>query len=507
MKRMKLGSVLTAGTALGLAAPCMAQTAKPNVLFIAVDDLKPVLGCYGDPVAVTPNLDRLAQSGYVFQSAYCQAAICGPTRASLLTGLRPDTTRIMNLETKIRSILPDVITLPQHFAAQGYQMAGMGKIFDGRSVINNDADKSFNGSYFNPKFKKRYFEPGNSEAEDKLLAQKKNFWDIRVSLTDRGVCSNEVTKDGSINLQAIEQLKKLSAAQKTTGKPFFLAVGYDRPHLPFNAPEKYWKLYDNADFGLLNYTGTRDIPAGAPSFAPTPAGTELAAYGDFPKNKLIGPNQARELIQGYYACVSFVDELIGELLTELKNQGQDGNTIIVLWGDHGWHLGDHNGWWAKHSNYEQATRAPLMICYPDAAKPGTVIQQVVEFVDIYPTLCELAGLPMPVQPDGLKLQGRSLKSLMENPASDWENSAFSQYPRNGMMGHSIRTARYRYTGWFKRTDILDPKTEEKAPAYEELYDYETDPLETRSLVNNAEYQTRLDELRQKLVTGIHHTQE
>ncbi len=503
MKRKNTGWAFTAAIVAGLLAAESAQAGKPlNVLFIAVDDLKPVLGCYGDPIAVTPNLDRLAQSGYLFQSAYCQAAICGPSRASLLTGLRPDTTRIMDLEAKIRTMMPNVVTLPQHFAAQGYQMAGMGKIFDGRNVINNDAEKSFNGTYFNPKFKKRYFEPGKSEAEDQLLAQKKNFWDIRVSLTDRGACSNEATKDGNITLQGIEQIKNLSVAQKATGKPFFLAVGYDRPHLPFNAPEKYWKLYDKADFGLLNYTGTRTNPEGAPSFAPTPAGTELNAYGDFPQSKLVGPEQARELIHGYYACVSFVDDLVGQLIEELKKQGQAENTIVVLWGDHGWHLGDHNGWWAKHSTFEQATHAPLLIAYPDAAKPGTVIKQVVEFVDIYPTLCELAGIPVPRQPGGLQLHGRSLKPLMENPAMLRENVAFSQYPREGMMGHSIRTERYRYTGWFKRTEILNPDTEEKTPAYEELYDYETDPLETRSLVNDPEYKTRMKDLRQKLLDGI-----
>jgi arylsulfatase A-like enzyme len=495
---MKNPILLTAG-ALSVATPVIGQAAEqPNVLFIAVDDLKPMIGCYGDKIAVTPNMDKLAEGGTRFDLAYCQAAICGPSRSSLLTGLRPDSSRIMDLKEKIRKIHPEIITLPQHFKNNGYAMAGIGKIFDQRNVINFDRNESWGGNYFHPHFKKRYFEPGKSEVEDQMLAAGKNFWDVRISLTDRGECSNEETKDGSTNMQALQHLRQLSGKDQ----PFFLAVGYARPHLPFNAPEKYWKLYDGVKFLPENYTGTRDLPTGAPAFAPTPPGTELAAYKDLPANKLVGHEQAEELVHGYYACASFIDDLIGDLLKELDRLGETDNTIIVLWGDHGWHLGDHNGWWAKHSNYEQATRAPLIIRFPKLGKTEPAVSKVVEFTDIYPTLCELAGLDAPDQPGDLTLEGESLVPLMTGTSKHWKNTAFSQFQRDDMMGHTVRTERYRYTGWFKRTAILDPDTEEKEPAYEELYDYKTDPLETRSLVDDPDYKKELNELRKTMQTAL-----
>ncbi len=497
---MKTHILLTAG-ALGALAPANSYAEKrPNVLFIAVDDLKPVLGCYGDPIAVTPNIDRLAADGTRFDRAYCQAAICGPSRASLLTGLRPDSSRIMDLKEKIRNIHPDIITLPQHFMNNGYAMTGIGKIFDGRSVINRDSQESWGGNYFYPKSDrmKRYFEPGKSEKEDALLAAGKNFWNVRVSLTDRGICRNEQTKDGNATVQALQHMRTLAKG----GEPFFLAVGYAKPHLPFNAPDKYWALYDDVDFLPDDYTGTRTNPVGAPDFAPTPPGTELAAYDDFPSSRLVGKEQAEELVHGYYACMSFIDDLIGELLDELDELGIADNTIVVLWGDHGWHLGDHNGWWAKHSNYEQATRAPLIVRIPMRGKTESSIDEVVEFIDIYPTLCDLAGLDAPDQPGALELQGDSLTPLIQGDSNGWKNFARSQFQRGNLMGHSIRIPRYRYTGWFNRTNILDPDTQVDEPSYEELYDYETDPLETRNLAGDPEYKPILKDLRKKLLAEL-----
>lgn len=495
---MKTQILLTAG-ALGALAPANSHAEKrPNVLFIAVDDLKPVLGCYGDEIAITPNMDRLAADGTRFDRAYCQAAICGPSRASLLTGLRPDSSRIMDLKEKIRNIHPDIITLPQHFKNNGYAMAGIGKIFDGRSVKNRDSQPSWGGNYFYPQFEKRYFEPGKSEKEDALFAAGKNFWNVRVSLTDRGICRNEQTKDGNATVQALRHLRTLARGDD----PFFLAVGYAKPHLPFNAPEKYWALYDGVDFLPNDYTGTRTAPDSAPAFAPTPPGTELAAYDDFPSSRLIGREQAEELVHGYYACTSFIDDLIGDLLNELDQLGVADNTIVVLWGDHGWHLGDHNGWWAKHSNYEQATRAPLIFRVPTLGKTESAVTDVVEFIDIYPTLCDLAGLEPPDQPGDLALQGKSLTPLIKGDSKDWKNFARSQFQRGDLMGHSLRTPRYRYTGWFKRTAILDPDTQADDPSYEELYDYQTDPLETQNLADDPEYKSALKDLREKLLTQL-----
>lgn len=492
-------------TAVALVSPWEAFAARgasrPNVLFIAVDDLKPVLGAYGDPVAVTPNMDRLAATGRLFGNAHCQFAVCSPSRVSLLTGLRPDTTRIHDLNTFFRDRIPGVITLPQHFGEQGYAVSGVGKIYHGPNPQNlepkwQDVPRSWNDGWWpatlNPK---RYFAEEKSEAEDRVLADGKTPF-ARVSLTDRGLVPEETYLDAETTRRARGQLQAYARGLREGGRPFFLAVGYVRPHLPFNAPEKYWRLYDDTDFGLNAYTGARDHPSGAPGYAAPPFPGELGNYGDFPKGGITDPAAARELIHGYYACVSFIDAQIGRLLAALDELELANNTIVVLWGDHGFHLGDHNGYWAKHSNFEQATRTPLLFRIPGDRFAGRRVDRVVELVDIYPTLTDVAGLPAPRQPAGLESQGRSLKPLFDDPAAAWDDRAFSQYPRGEKMGHSLRTPRYRYTAWVSRKEGSDA-----APLAEELYDYSVDPGETRSLVSDADYQGVLADLRRQLDGG------
>lgn len=470
---------------------------RKNVLFIAVDDLKPLLGCYGDPVAVTPHIDRLASQGTLFTHAYCQQAVSGPSRASLLTGMGPDQTKVWDLKTLIRANNPDVVTLPQYFKANDYTVAGIGKIYDPRSVDKQQDEQSWSmymdhEAYLNPNYGKPVmahyqseetrlaYEKYKAEAEAKGLKKRKAETYIQKFLKPSSECANvpdDAYLDGGTLKGAVDFLNNYKE-----DKPFFLAVGFKKPHLPFCAPEKYWKLYDRKQMPLAAY---RKKAVDSPDFAYHNSG-ELRSYSDIPslvsfsdiENLQVPDDKARELIHGYYACISYVDALIGKLVDSLTQKGLAENTIIVLWGDHGWHLGDH-GLWNKHSNFEQATHVPMLIIDP-SAKPQKV-DAPVNFMDIYPTLCDLAGLKQP-----LHLCGQSLAKVVE----DQKNSraikpyAVSQYPRVKKMGYSFRDARYRYTVWVK----WENKTTDCKTVYaEELYDYEKDPNETTNVATNSNY--------------------
>lgn len=498
-----MAKVSILGCILSLLLASGAGAERPNVLFIAVDDLKPAIGAYGDPYAITPTMDRLAQSGQWFEKAYCQYATCAPSRASLLTGLRPDSTRIVDLRTHHRETLPEVVTLPQHFGNEGYAVAGIGKLFHGGNHRNQDSEESFFGNWhYTPGSKKRYYEPGKSEAEDRRLAAGENFWEVLPSLTDRGPVGDEAYIDGKMTAKAMELLSELAANRNASGEPFFLAVGFKRPHLPFNAPDKYWAPFDGVDFGLSGYTGSRQLPVGSEPWTPPSEGTELSHYEDYPKGGIKDPAFARHLVAGYYASVSYVDALIGKLMAKLEMVGEADNTIIVLWGDHGWHLGDHDGWWAKHSNFEQATRSPLMIRYPGMAVSGVRNPRVVELVDIYPTLCDLAGLPQPDQPGDLVLQGKSMRPILEDSRAPWSDLAFSQYTARGnLMGHSLRSPRFRLTVWFERPQPNDPTTQTDNIELIELYDYGKDPYETHNGYGTEEYSSIAEKMMATLDAG------
>jgi len=423
----------------------------PNVLFIAVDDLKPMLGCYGNDQIKSPNIDELAARGTMFTNAHCQQAVCGPSRASLLTGLRPDTTKVWDLKTLIRKNLPDVVTLPQYFKQNGYESIGIGKIFDPRSVDGRRkmdevswskpylhaeyaADATF--GYLNPDWVKHI-----KQKQAEVRAKGHKGYDKILKLigkkpTDMADVPDEAYQDGAMALMAVDQIKQLSKQDK----PFFLAVGFKKPHLPFNAPKKYWDLYDRDSLDLAEF---QQMPDGAPGYAFQDS-WELRSYM-VPKKGRLPDDQQRELIHGYYACVSYIDAQVGKLIDALQEAGVADNTVIVLWGDHGWHLGDH-GMWCKHTNYEQATRAPLIFYSPRIGKAGNQTKSIVEFVDIYPTLCELAGLPVPKG-----LQGVSLTPVMEDANVAVKPVAVSQYPRKYehgyVMGYTLRDRRYRYIEW------------------------------------------------------------
>ncbi|HTN73753.1 MAG TPA: sulfatase-like hydrolase/transferase [Pirellulaceae bacterium] len=442
--------------------------AQPNVLFICVDDLKPLLGCYGDKTVKSPNLDRLAARGLLFERAYCNQAVCAPSRNSLLTGVRPSTLGIYDLGTNFRWAVPDAITLPQHFQSQGYRTEAVGKIF--HVGHGNHEDKA---SWSVPHWQANsiaYLLP-ESKAKEGITREEALFANRpggnklpRGAAYEAADVDDDAYPDGKL---AAEALRRLQAAKEKPATPFFLAVGILKPHLPFCAPKKYWELYDRASLPLPQQ---RTPPDGAPSYAPQ-FGGELRQYAGIPEQGALPDDLQRTLIHGYHAAVSYMDAQLGRVLDELDRLELTDSTIVVLWGDHGWHLGDH-GIWCKHTNYEQAARIPLLISAPGVTRAGTRSPALVETVDIYPTLCELAGLPAPTGP--LQLDGQSLVPLLRDPAASTKNHILHVYPRGERMGRAIRTVRYRLVEW--KTPGAAANTAEV-----ELYDYEADPRETKNL--------------------------
>lgn len=507
----------------------LAQKAKPNILFIAVDDLKPVIGAYGNKMIKTPNIDRLARRGTVFLSNYCQQAICGPTRASIMTGMRPDMTKIWDLKAKIREVSPDIVTLPQYLITQGYSTQGIGKVFDPRNVDEQNDQKSWSVPYH--KTDKKYYVPALGEPaegryqlkETKAMVEKviseaiakgmtKAEANAEANLKVRPTSENIDVPDNAYNdganiLQSKDILKQLSKK----GEPFFFAVGIAKPHLPFVAPKKYWDLYKTSEMPLAPFQEQSTNPI---AVAYHNAG-EIRAYTDMPadlaktKQKdfgyTISPAKQQELIHAYYAAISYTDALVGDLLNTLDSLGLSKNTIVVLWGDHGWHLGDHN-LWCKHSNFEEATRAPLIISAPGIAPNST--QSLTEHVDVFPTLCDLAGVSVPSL-----LQGKSLKPVMLNPALAVKKYSTSQYPRSGLdeesgrtgfveantMGYSIRDGQYRFTIWMKNGFRSTRKYAEKDEIGMELYDYKADPLETKNVAGEKNYASVAAKMRSDLL--------
>lgn len=452
----------TLGTLLCPGSP--ADSAKrPNVLFIAVDDLRPELGCYGNTVVKSPNIDRLAARGMVFNRAYCQQAVCSPSRSSLLTGTRPDTTKVWDLKTHFRKALPDVVTLPQLFKNNGYFAQGMGKIYH----VGYDDPVSWSVPWAAPK--PASMSELQSQDPDAPPAVKK----FRDSKEGRGpafravdLADNELY-DGMLAEMAVTALNGVKDRQE----PFFLAVGFIKPHLPFVSPKKYWDLYDPA---AIPPAPNRFLPKDAPPYAFADK-NELWKYDGVPDVSHLPDDYARRLKHGYYAAVSYMDAQVGRVLDALDASGQRDNTIIVLWGDHGWKLGEHDRW-CKHSNAENDTNAPLIISAPGMKHPGGRTDALVEFVDVYPTLAELASLTLPGH-----LEGTSSVPLLDQPDRRWKPAAFSQYPRKAggkdLMGYTMRTDRYRFTRWVRRNN------HEKVDAVE-LYDHKTDPQENVNIAGD-----------------------
>ena len=475
---------------LAMLLTCLSLQAadRPNVLFIAVDDLRPELGCYGNKLVRSPNIDRIAARGIVFSKAYCQQAVCSPSRTAIMTGLRPDTTKVWDLVTHFRAAQPDCITLPQHFKANGYHCAAINKVYhkgfeDGRSWSEPhwySVGKAIDTDLVD--YTQQIVTKHAVDVEEfmsplpKINTDSKPGPAFEVSLK-----AEDNLPDGAAAAEAVRRLAKL----KTKGQPFFLAVGFAKPHLPFVAPKKYWDLYDA---NTIPVPTIDHLPSGSPLFAGHVNG-ELHNYPGVPKGNPIPAEFAKTLRHGYYACISYTDAQIGKVLDALDEEGLAASTIIVLWGDHGWQLGDH-GLWHKHTNFEIATRAPLLISVPHSLgkqNAGKKCDAPVEFVDVYPTLAEICGLPAPTRVDG-----NSLQHFLDNPSAPATDVAISQYPRRDtdtgadMMGYSIRDSRWRATFWRDRNG---PKI-----FVTELYDEQNDPAETVSVANLPEHKTLLESL-------------
>ncbi len=451
-------SLLTCQTALN-AETTLAAAARPNVLFICVDDLKPLLGCYGETQVKSPHIDRLAASGMRFERAYCNQAVCAPSRNALMTGLRPTTLGVYDLPTFFRNARPDAVTIGQWFKQHGWRTEALGKVFHVGHGNRNDA-ASWSVPHWSPKAG-HYALPASRAAAQGDASS-------RGPAVESADVPDNTFNDGLI---AEEALRRLRQAKAKPGEPWMLFVGFQKPHLPFVAPKKYWDLYDRNAF---QPAPRQTPPAGAPEFAPT-TWKELRNYADVPDRGDLSAAKQRELLHGYHAAVSYTDAQIGRVLDELTTLGFASNTVVVLWGDHGWHLGDH-GMWAKHSNYEHAARIPLLVRAPGITSGGTATRALVESVDVFPTLCELAGLP---QPSGL--DGASFLSALKSPTAPTKEAVFHVYPRSPrgageILGRAVRTERYRLVEWKKPGASRDA-------AILELYDYQADPDETENLAS------------------------
>jgi iduronate 2-sulfatase len=463
---------------------------KPNLLFIAVDDLRPELGCYGAPVK-SPNIDRLAAEGTVFERAYVQLALCMPSRVSVMTGQRPDTTGVVDFSVRFRSVQPDVVTMPQHFKRNGYHAVAFGKLF------HNDDPVSWSERLFKSR-KAAYHSKFGLKVLDWIKEDHRRVtyvWDLGdgVTKTKRpgGIAweapdvADNALRDGDIADAAIARLGSL----RDTDQPFFLAVGFHKPHLPFIAPKRYFELYDP---DAIKPATNPFPPKDAPNYA-TYNWNDLRHYYGIPDVGPVSPEQARDLKHAYYACVSYMDAQVGRVLNRLDELGLRENTIVVLWGDHGWQLGEH-GMWDKHSNFETSTRVPLIVRAP-GFRPGRS-KALVESVDIYPALAELAGLDIPKH-----VEGHSFAPLLVTPDRAWKTAAFSQYqrviPGYGQiargMGYSMRTDQYRFTRWtVPGTEFVEF----------ELYDHANDSEENVNLAQQPRFRPTITRLQERMNQGF-----
>ncbi|MDQ8180343.1 sulfatase-like hydrolase/transferase [Pelagicoccus sp. SDUM812005] len=508
---------------LALEEPPASNLSKPNILFLAVDDLRTELGCYGSDIAVTPNIDALAAQGLRFDRAYCQQAICGPSRASILTGARPDTIGITHNYVKIRDFNPDILTLPEHFSNNGYETVYCGKIYHHGDMLDDTWNRQPSYNKVQPKEISELKGFALEENREITAKSKQEMFEKYGPVSRFGLAMGPAVEaadvpdneyiDGYHTDLAIATLQDLVAEQKSgEGKPFFLALGMNKPHLNWIAPQRYWDLYDRESIPMASHT---EAPQNGAAMG-LHASFELRVRHGIPNAGDFDPELARTLKHAYLACTSYIDAQIGRMIQALDESGVRDNTIIILWSDHGFHLGDM-GVWGKATNYEIATRVPFIVWAPNMseAAQGASTDALVELVDMYPTLCDLADIEQPEH-----LEGFSLKPLLQNPNRNWKKAAFSQFPNpalrewgafplrpamretffgplitevegrikqqfgeqwdrdlfeNRLMGYAMRTDRYRFIAW------IDTASPEAPPIATELYDHKKDPSETRNI--------------------------
>jgi iduronate 2-sulfatase len=476
---MKALSLALIGFAVGSAA----AAEKLNVLFIASDDMRPQLGCYGDPVVKSPNIDALAKRGLVFNRSYVQQALCSPSRISMLSGRYPATTGIFEIGRPLRATMPDITTLPQHFKNQGYHTRSLGKIYhvgidDGASWTvpawhsskprTSEATRAAVAKYV-----------ADAQAKGVEIPQKgRGSRNAAIPAFEAVDCADDDLLDGDTAKNAIVQLREHA---KNPGRPFFLAVGFANPHVPWIAPRRYFDLYDPMKLPLAK---NEFLPVGSPDFAAT-SGADFYWYRDVPQvsGGKLPEKFKRECLQGYLAAISYVDAQVGRLLAALDQTGLAKNTVIVFWSDHGYYMGEHTWWGAKHNNYEGATRNCLIIATPGQKTAGQKTDALAQSVDLAPTLAQLCGLP--ANPG---YQGRSLVPVIENPRAAVNDAAFSWYPKRGYLGVTMRTDKWRYVEW----------TRPGTPAERELFDLTGDPQNDINVAAKPENAETIAALSQQL---------
>lgn len=443
-----------------------ADTPRPNVLFIAVDDLRPQLSCYGKTKMHTPNIDQLAATGTLFERAYCMVPTCGASRASLMTGIRPLRNRFINYLAWAEKDAPGIPTMNTHFKKQGYTTMSLGKVLHHVT----DSKEGWSEPAWRPGRGMAYHRPENQRLHRQRMRQNKK----RGPAYESAEAQESAYPDGKITNKALATLKQL----KDDGKPFFLAVGLLKPHLPFVAPKKYWDLYDPKDIQLPK---TYHVPKNAPKQAIHSFG-ELRSYAGIPAKGPVSKETALKLIHGYYACVSFADAQIGRMLKELERLELSKNTIVVLWGDHGWNLGEHT-LWCKHCCFETSMQIPMIIRAP-GMKPGQRTTALTETIDLYPTLCQLTDTPAPSH-----LQGSSLVPLLKNPKAEGKGFAMGRY----RTGDTLRTNQYRYTQY------SGPRGRKQA---EMLYDHVEDSAEDNNISDNEKVSATVKKLANQLRSKV-----
>ena len=437
---------------------------KPNILFIAIDDLRPELGCYGHEHINSPNIDKLAQQSLLFNRAYCQQSVCNPSRASIMSGLYPHQTGITDNDKNMREENPEIVTMSQHFKNNGYYSYGIGKIYhyphEYDSLSWTEPQPYLEGNWW------------NSYVTEPNLTYQTNTINESCDTTDLAYF------DGRTAQMAIEKLAQLKDSA------FFLAVGFFKPHLPFVAPEKYWQ----SDPGNLPLPKVTEHPENSPEYAFFDSKKKIRKFTDVPDQGVFTDSMIQTYRQGYYSCINFIDAQVGRIMKALDSLNMRENTIVVIWGDHGFKLGEYDEW-SKSTNYEIDTRVPLLVSVPGSSSIGQATTQLTELIDLYPTLCDLAGIPIPDH-----LPGRSFKPLFQKN-QPVEEYAVSMYPRgDSLMGYTIRSDRYRLVRWQSlQTDEVD--------SYE-LYDHQNDSLETVNVARQAEYQKIISQLDQQLTIRL-----
>ncbi|MDZ8119058.1 sulfatase [Pontiella agarivorans] len=457
-------------TLVALCLICTSSLAsRPNILFIAIDDLRPELNCYGATQIISPNIDQLAERGLVFNRAYCNVPVCGASRASLLTGLHPLPDRFTTYGSRVDEDAAGIVTLPQHFKENGYYTAGVGKLFH----HPDDGLKSWTVLPVRPDYPNDL--AVQEEWRDYRSAEYVGLHELERPggavgpAWEAADVEDDAYYDGKTTTLALSRLEIMA----NQDKPFFLGVGFIRPHLPFNVPKKYWDLYPEESITLAD---NPTMPEGAPKEADFNSG-ELRSYSNIPRGKnelVLDPETAKNLRRGYYACVSYVDTQIGKIMKKLNALGLADNTIIIVWGDHGWSLGEHSHW-GKHTCFNNAVQTPLIMHVPGGVS-GKKSESLIEFVDLYPTLCDLAGLQKPDH-----LQGRSLVPVLNDPEAQVNDYVFARWHN----GETIVSSRFNYTEYYNKNGKMISNM---------LYDRFKDPEENVNIVNNPEYKSIVNKL-------------